>query len=80
MLVNFENVEHRKDFLSVDQQTAISAHGEIFKVGDTVKHESQEDEIAVIQHFYLDIENDEVRAQTTKGNAAIVFLYKPNGE
>lgn len=77
-MLTFENVEHRKDFLSVDQQTAISAHGEIFKVGDTVNHESQEYETAVIQHFYIDIQNYEVRAQTTKGNAAIVFLYKSN--
>lgn len=29
MEINFKNNNHRKDYLSVDGKTAISAHGEI---------------------------------------------------
>ena len=37
MIINFKNVNHRKDYLSVDKLTAISAEGELFEVGDLVE-------------------------------------------
>jgi hypothetical protein len=76
MEIKFENSNHRKDFLSVDKQTAISAHGEIFDVGDVVKHQSEGDDTATISSFFLDEETMDVVAQTNLGTARICFLYK----
>lgn len=66
----------RRDFLSVDEKVAISAHGEIFEVGDKVKHESQGDEIAEILSFELDKVTNDVVARTNLGTAKICFIYK----
>ena len=76
MEIKFKNINHRKDFISVDEKTAISAHGEIFEVGDIVKHESQGDDIATIHSFLLDKESMDVLAQTNLGTARICFIYK----
>jgi hypothetical protein len=76
MYIDFKNVEHRKDYLSVDKETAISAHGEIFQIGDVVKHESQGDDTAIIQSFSLDEESMDVIVQTNLGTARICFIYK----
>jgi hypothetical protein len=75
--IKFKKLQHRKDFLSVDQKTAISAEGEIFEVGDSVKHESQGDEIAEIKSFRLNVDSMDVVAQTNLGEARICFIYKP---
>ena len=37
MNIDFKNVNHRKDYLSVDKLTAISAEGQLFEVGDIVE-------------------------------------------
>jgi hypothetical protein len=76
MSVNFKNIEDRRDYLSIDKMTAISSHGEILHVGDSVKHESQGDEIAVIKYFKLNIKSNDIEAMTTKGKAKISFIYK----
>lgn len=75
-LKELEDVKYRKDYLSVDKQTAISAHGEFFEVGDVVKHESQGEEKATIESFYLDEVEMDVIAKTTLGTARICFIYK----
>ena len=69
-------VKIRKDYLSVDKETAISSEGEIFSIGDKVKHESQGEEIATIESFSLNEETMDVIAQTNLGTARISFLYK----
>lgn len=78
MEITFEQIKHRKDYLSVDRQTAISAQGEIFEVGDAVCHQSEEAEEALITSFSLDEETMDVKAHTSLGWARICFLYKPD--
>ena len=70
-------LENRKDFLSVDKLTAISSEGEIFNVGDNVKHEGDDEEkIGIISHFTLNEDNLYVVAHTEHGFGSISFLYK----
>lgn len=78
MIIDFKEIEDRKDYLSVDKLTAISAEGELFRVGDVVKHESQKDEEATITSFSLDEKTMDVIAQTNLGTARICFIYKNN--
>ena len=53
----FDKIKNRKDYLSVDKLTAISAEGVIFHVGDIVYHERDtENKPETIQKFKLDIE------------------------
>ena len=68
--------EYRIDYLSVDKQIALSAEGEFFKVGDIVKHESEGDDTATIESFFLNEETMDVLAQTNLGAARICFIYK----
>jgi len=77
MIIDFKNVNHRKDYLSVDMKTAISSEGSIFEVGEEVHHEGAEGG-SVIQYFVLDSKTMDVKAQTDKGWARISFLYKKN--
>lgn len=74
--INFKDVNNRKDFLSVDGETAISAHGEIFNIGDLVEHEDTEAGQANIISFELDKKSNDVRANTEKGWARICFITK----
>ena len=74
--INFNEINNRKDFLSVDEQTAISAHGEIFNIGDLVRHQDTEVGNATIQSFELDKQSNDVRANTEKGWARICFISK----
>lgn len=70
------DLEFRKDFLSVDGQTAISSHGSIFTVGDIVGHEGASDkERAEIKSFTLNTETMDVIAHTERGEGRIVYLY-----
>lgn len=46
-------VKNKKDFLSVDKQTAISSEGDIFNIGDKVWHEGdKETQIGIITAFF----------------------------
>jgi NADH dehydrogenase FAD-containing subunit len=67
--INFNEINNIKDFLSVDEKTAISAHGEIFNIGDLVEHED-DGGVATIQSFELDKQSNDVRANTEKGWAS----------
>jgi hypothetical protein len=78
--INFKQIKYRKDFLSVDGKTAISAEGEIFDIGDVVKHDSQGDEVAIIKNFRTDETSMDVIAQTNLGSARICFLNKVKDE
>lgn len=74
--IDFKNIKDRKDYLSVDGLTAISSEGEIFHVGDVVKHESENSDTAKISKFFLNEETMDIIAQTNLGAARISFLYK----
>ena len=75
--IYFKDFKHRRDYLSVDEKCAISAHGEIFKIGDVVKHDSEDiKETAIITGFSLNKETNDVVASTTRGTARICFIYK----
>lgn len=76
--INFKNVYDRQDYLSVDETTAISSNGEIFHIGDVVKHEDNAvaDQEATIISFSLNKETMDVIAQTERGTARISFIYK----
>lgn len=71
-------VKNRKDFISVDRLTAISSRGDILNVGDTVKHDSEGDDTAVIESFHPDVATNDVMAQTNLGRARISYLQKAN--
>ena len=75
MIINFKNVNHRKDYLSVDKLTAISAEGEIFEVGNLVETDNSELGTATISHFTLDEESCDIKAHTEKGWNHICFIY-----
>jgi hypothetical protein len=79
-IINFNNVENRIDYLSIDKYKAISAHGEIFTIGDLVEHEDKEAGTATIQSFSLDYKSNDVVATTEKGSARICFISKVSQE
>jgi hydroxymethylpyrimidine pyrophosphatase-like HAD family hydrolase len=71
-----EQVQNRKDFISVDKKTAISSSGDIFNVGDLVCHEgAKQDQVGTILKFVENQESNEVHAYTEYGWASISFLY-----
>lgn len=74
--IYFKESSNRKDFLSVDEKTAISAHGEIFNIGDLVEHEDEEAGVATINSFSLDKQSNDVKAHTEKGWTRICFIKK----
>lgn len=78
--IKFNNIENRTDYLSVDKTKAISAHGEIFTVGDLVKHDDKEAGTATIQSFAFDYESNDIVANTEKGSARICFITKVQQE
>jgi hypothetical protein len=51
MKIDFKNVNHRKDYLSVDKLTAISAEGQLFEVGDIVETDDSKLGTSTITHF-----------------------------
>lgn len=72
----FDEIKNRKDYLSVDKLTAISAEGVIFHVGDVVYHEGDtENKPGTIQKFKLDIEDNSILAFTEHGFGHISFLF-----
>ena len=75
MNIDFKNVNHRKDYLSVDKLTAISAEGQLFEVGDIVETDDPKLGTSTITHFTLDEESCDVKAHTEKGWNRICFLY-----
>jgi hypothetical protein len=74
--IKFTDVENRTDYLSVDKTKAISAHGELFTVGDLVEHEDDKAGTATIESFVFDFETNDVVANTEKGSARICFITK----
>lgn len=71
------NEEVRKqNFISVDKQTAINSHNEVFCVGETVEHEDRDAGQAMIISFEPDEEYNEVKAWTSRGYAHLDFLVK----
>jgi hypothetical protein len=75
--VDIKTIKFRKDYLSVDTLTAISSEGEIFEVGDKVKHEGDPlNKIGTIERFHLNLSRNEIEAVTEHGVASISFLYK----
>lgn len=63
-----------QNFISVDGKTVINSYGNVFKVGDTVKHEDSEAGTITIQKFEPVIERNEIRVLTDKGYAHIDFI------
>jgi hypothetical protein len=76
MKINFKEIKHKQDYLSVNKLTAISSNGEILEVGDLVEHDDKEAGTATIQSFAFDYESNEVIANTEKGSAHISFIFK----
>ena len=72
----FTKVENRVDYLSIEGNKAISAHGELFTVGDEVRHDDKTAGTALIQKFTLDIASMDVIAHTDQGTARICFISK----
>jgi hypothetical protein len=68
------DVEFRQDYLNIDKSVAISAEGDIFKVGDYVGHDGSEKN-AIINSFFINEETFDVMARTTEGIARISFMY-----
>lgn len=75
--VDIKAIKFRQDYISVDTLTAISSEGEVFEVGDKVKHEGDPDnKVGTIESFHLDTVKNEVQAVTEHGLGSISFLYK----
>jgi hypothetical protein len=70
-----DNLDWRKDFLSCDRKTAISAEGDVFNIGDLVEHDGGDGQSNILE-FLVDEAGCDVFAQTTLGLARISFLYK----
>ena len=70
-----EDLDLRCNLISVDFKVAQNSYGDMFKVGETVGHEDN-DETAVIQSFELDEESNEVKAWTDKGWSHLDFITK----
>lgn len=67
-----------RNFLSVDKQISINSYGDMFYVGDVVKHDDDEAGIGTIESFEIDESTIEVRAITEKGWAHVDFISKEN--
>lgn len=65
-----------KNFISADKKDAINSYGSRFSVGETVEHDSENDEQAIIESFEINEEREEVKAMTSRGYAHIDFLAK----
>lgn len=70
-------MRNKQNFISADFRFAKSSYDEYFAVGDAVHHEgAEENDIAIIHGFSIDIESNEIIAFTSKGSAHIDFLYR----
>lgn len=69
--------ELKEDFINLDKTRAISAEGDIFKIGDKVCHEGSEvkEEVGVIISFSVNTDTNDVIAFTDKGSGRISFMY-----
>lgn len=70
-----KDLDLRCNLISVDFKVAQNSYGDMFKVGETVGHEDN-DQTAVIQSFELDEESNEVKAWTDKGWSHLDFITK----
>ena len=75
-MVDFEELKHKTNYLSVDKKIAISSYGEIFEVGEEVGHESNELELAVINSFATNEVDNKIIVYTDRGAASLDFLRK----
>lgn len=76
--VYFKEIKYRKDYISVDKQTVISAEGHILQVGDLVSHDDENAGTAIINSFELEDKTNDIIAITTRGRARISYLTKEN--
>lgn len=75
MSIKFKNINDRQDYISIDKKTAISAEGEIFKVGNKVTHDGADfNEVAIINKFSINKKSYDIIAHTNLGTARISFL------
>lgn len=75
-MVNFEEKNHKQNYLGANKQVAISSYGEIYEVGEEVGNTSNELDSAVIISFEFDESTVEVKATTTMGWQHLDFLRK----
>jgi hypothetical protein len=64
------------NFISVDRQQAMNSYGQVFSVGDYVKHDDKRSGEAKILSFEVDEESNEIKSHTDKGEAHIDFIWK----
>lgn len=73
--------EIAQNFLSTDKKTARDSYGEFYTIGEEVGHEGAPDgEMATIYGFVEEIEANEIKVFTSKGNCHLDFLYKKKEE
>lgn len=65
-----------QNFISVDKQTVLSSYGEMFIVGESVNHQDEDVDTAIIISFEPSIERNEIKVHTNKGYAHLDFLEK----
>ena len=74
--INFKNVKNRKDFLSIDDKTAISSYGDVFNIGDKVSHKGDISSKKVkILRFEINIGTQDIIAHYKEGASTISLLY-----
>lgn len=73
-------LKYRKNYLSVDKQTAMSSYGEFFEVGEKVTHDDKNVGSAIIISFEMNEDINEIRVITDKGYAGLDFLIKIKNE
>lgn len=79
-MTNTVKVE-RKDFISVDGLTAISAEGDVFNIGDVVTHDGDKmQKPAIITSFEVNKEANDVVAGSIYGVGTISFLSKSDAD
>jgi len=66
----------RQNFISTDKKTVRNSYGDFFTVGETVGHEDEGAETAVIISFEPKIEENEITVQTQKGFVHLDFIVK----
>lgn len=66
----------KDNFISADSKSAISSYKDLYKVGETVRHQNSQAGVAVIESFEVDTESNEITAHTDKGFSHIDFLVK----
>lgn len=66
----------QQNFISVDEKTVINSYGEVFTIGEIVKHDDDDAGDATILRFETVIDRNEIRVHTDKGYAHVDFLVK----